>query len=389
MDDVKHLQHAARLALRGHGGAAPNPLVGCVIVSPDDVVVGWGYHRQCGGPHAEIHALNRAGSLARGATAYVTLEPCNHTGRTGPCAQALIDAGISRVVIVRPDPHAQARGGAQRLRDAGIVVDIMHCTLTNNATPEQCAVAIASMVSDPFVHRVQTGLPWVVVKWAQTLDGKIATRTGESQWISSAASRRMVHRERGRVDAILTGIGTAMTDDPKLTARHVRCRRIARRVLLDASLQIPLDRHLITHVSQFPTTIICAQASLHVHADKASDLDNAGVELIGLPTRDDTIQLDTALRALVERHEIANVLVEAGPGLVSRLFEQQLVNEAWVFVCPRIFGDEQAKACINGMSVEQLTDGIALSLIDQRLRGGDIVARYRVTQHGRYTHNHD
>ena len=180
------LAMAARLAVRGRGGAEPNPMVGCVIVSRAGEIVGWGYHRRCGGPHAEIEALRRAGARAAGATAYVTLEPCNHTGRTGPCSEALIEARVGRVVYARADPGVPAGGGAERLRAAGIDGELC-------AT---CADAIA--VSDPYVHRVRNGLPWITAKWAQTADGRIATASGESQWISNPASRRLVHRRRGQ-----------------------------------------------------------------------------------------------------------------------------------------------------------------------------------------------
>ncbi|MHC4992472.1 MAG: bifunctional diaminohydroxyphosphoribosylaminopyrimidine deaminase/5-amino-6-(5-phosphoribosylamino)uracil reductase RibD, partial [Planctomycetota bacterium] len=191
--DTDFLAMAARLALRGRGGAEPNPMVGCVIAASSGEVVGWGYHRRCGGPHAEIEALRRAGARSAGATAYVTLEPCNHTGRTGPCTEALIEAGVRRVVYARKDPGVPAGGGGERLRAAGIEADLC-------AT---CPDAIT--VSEPYVHRVRTGLPWITAKWAQTADGRIATSSGESQWISNAASRVLVHRRRGHSDAVLTG----------------------------------------------------------------------------------------------------------------------------------------------------------------------------------------
>src|SRR5436190_8347297 len=244
--DHQHLLRAARLALRGHGGAEPNPLVGCVIASRAGETIGWGYHGNYGGPHAEIVTLQRAADRARGATLYCTLEPCNHQGKTGPCTQAIIDAKIARVVIARRDPYPPAAGGIERMQAAGIKVDVI----------EDCQPAVA--VSDPFVHRVKTGLPWVTVKWAQTIDGKIATRSGESKWISNEASRKMVHRERGRVDVILTGIGTVLKDDPLLTARKVRQRRVARRIVIDPDLQIPLSAKLVT-TAEAPTTIICTQ----------------------------------------------------------------------------------------------------------------------------------
>lgn len=371
MDHDRHLRHAARLALRGHGGAEPNPMVGCVIVSSDQRVVGWGYHRACGTEHAEIHALRRAGDLALGATAYVTLEPCNHDGRTGPCAAALIEAGIKRVVIARLDPNPRASGGAQRLRDAGIEV-IVH--------PHPQAVAL----SDPFAHRVNTPLPWVIAKWAQTVDGCIATRTGHSQWISGDASRRFVHRERGRVDAILTGIGTVFADDPLLTARNVRTRRVARRVVVDPNLEIPLNGKLVMTAGDVPLVIACHARVRDGNAAKVKALEQAGAEVLPInspaSTSADDLSLEELLRQLVQRYDVTNVLVEAGPGLLSRLFQLGLVNEAWVFIAPLLIGDHCAPAAVGGMNVDRVTDGTRLQLIDHRQRGSDIVLRYRVNQ---------
>jgi diaminohydroxyphosphoribosylaminopyrimidine deaminase/5-amino-6-(5-phosphoribosylamino)uracil reductase len=370
-DDLRHMRHAARLALRGHGGAEPNPMVGCVIVSPppDSRVIGWGYHRRCGEGHAERIALDRAGDRAQGATAYVTLEPCSHHGRTPPCTDALIEAGIRRVVMARRDPNPTASGGADRLRAAGIAVELVDC-------PH------AAAVSDPFVHRIQTGLPWVIAKWAQTIDGKIATRHGESKWISSARSRGMVHRERGRVDAILTGIGTVLADDPLLTARGVRRRRIARRVVIDPQLRIPPHAHLIGSIDQASLTVACSERAIAARPDHAADLQRAGVELLGLPpsrrSDADELPLGELLRELVKRHDVTNVLVEAGTGLLSRLLQENLVNEAWVFIAPLVLGDADSMSAVAGNEITSLADGSRWRLADTRLRRGDIVARYRV-----------
>ena len=369
-DDRRYLQMAARLALRGHGGAEPNPLVGCVIVSRGDEVVGWGYHRRCGGPHAEINALKRAGNRAPHSTVYLTLEPCNHTAQTGPCSEVLIEAGVRRVVYARDDPSQDASGGAERLRAAGVETEL----ITN------CPAAIA--VSDPFVHRVKTGLPWVIAKWAQTLDGRIATRTGKSRWISNERSRRMVHRERGRVDAILTGIGTVLADDPLLTARHVRLRRLAKRVVINPSLAIPLDARLVTSLDQAPTIMVCDEAVLQSQTSKAAQLRDRGVELLGVPATNGRLELSKALGRLSQRYDVSTILVEAGAGLLGELFQQRLVNEAWVFVAPKLWADEQAYPCLRGLSVDDVTDGIRLTLQDARVRGGDVVLRYRVSGGG-------
>ncbi|MCI0363709.1 MAG: bifunctional diaminohydroxyphosphoribosylaminopyrimidine deaminase/5-amino-6-(5-phosphoribosylamino)uracil reductase RibD [Phycisphaerales bacterium] len=364
--DLAYLRMAARLALRGHGGAEPNPLVGCVIVCREGSIVGWGYHRRFGGPHAEVVALQRAGSRARTATLYCTLEPCNHAGKTGPCTEAIIRAGIARVVVARRDPNQLAAGGMERLRSAGIRVDLN----------EECQPAIA--VSDPFVHGVRTGLPWVTVKWAQTVDGKIATRTGASQWISNAASRKLVHRERGRVDAILTGIGTVLRDNPTLTARDVRIRRIARRIVIDPKFRIPLTATLCTTTRIAPTIIVCRNDALEGQPAKAKPARDLGVDLVGFPVEGECLSLPAILRQLAAQWDLSHLLVEAGPGLVSRLFRQRLVNEAWVFIGPLLLGDEQAKSSIVGMTVDELTDGTKLNLARVRRRGDDVILRYRV-----------
>jgi diaminohydroxyphosphoribosylaminopyrimidine deaminase/5-amino-6-(5-phosphoribosylamino)uracil reductase len=364
--DRHFLRMAARLALRGHGGAEPNPLVGAVVVSREGVTVGRGYHRQFGGPHAEVIALRQAGTQAAGATLYCTLEPCDHAGKTPPCTQAIIAANVSKVVIGRRDPNPIAAGGLNRLRTAGIAVEVI----------DDCEQAIA--VSDPFAHCVRSGLPWVTVKWAQTLDGKIATRAGDSKWISNAASRRMVHRERGRVDAILTGIGTVLADDPLLTARDVRVRRVARRVVIDPQLKIPLKSRLVQTAKDVPLIVVCDAA--HARRETADALREHGADVTGFAMDIDGIPLAPALRDLVSRFDVTNVLVESGSGLMRRLFRQKLVKEAWVFVAPMILGDEEARPAFDGFAISRIADAFKLRRVASQIRGGDIVTRYLVAR---------
>jgi diaminohydroxyphosphoribosylaminopyrimidine deaminase / 5-amino-6-(5-phosphoribosylamino)uracil reductase len=374
-DDRRHLQTAARLALRGHGNVEPNPMVGCVIVSSDGAVVGWGYHRHFGGPHAEIHALRMAGERAGGATCYVTLEPCNHTGQTGPCSEAIIEAGLARVVIGRSDPNPAASGGAARLREAGLDVTLS----------EDCPDVTA--IIDPFAHRVRTGLPWVVVKWAQTLDGRIATRTGESRWISSPASRALVHRKRAKVDAIVTGIGTVLADDPMLTARNVRVRRVARRIVIDPRLEMPLDCALVRTAKDAPTVVACAGEVRDAKRDVVDELRRAGVEIFGVSERETAsglVRVTPVLKHLVSEHGATNVLVEAGPGLVSRMFEEGVVCELWSFIAPRLLGDEKAVPALHDRKAPHLADGIELHLLDHRQRGHDILLRYAVSSRSKH-----
>ncbi len=356
---------AARLSARGFGGVAPNPCVGCVIVSADGRIVGEGYHRRYGGPHAEVMALQHAGSSARGGTAFVTLEPCNHHGRTPPCTDALIQAGIKRVVYARRDPHHDAQGGAERLRAAGIDAEL----------DESCRPAVRA--SDPFIYRETTGLPWLLAKWAQTIDGRIATRSGASQWISNERSRRFVHRIRGRVDAILTGIGTILADDPLLTARNVRCRRIARRVVVDHHLATPLNARIIQTAHEVPTTIITSQSVLNDSSLKQQEFHRHNVDVIAVAEQQDRLDLTEGLRQLSARYDVTNVLVESGGGLLGELFTRGLINEAMVFIAPMVFGDENAQPCIRGHRVEAVADGIRFELIGSYRRGDDILLRYR------------
>ncbi|MBL9149626.1 MAG: bifunctional diaminohydroxyphosphoribosylaminopyrimidine deaminase/5-amino-6-(5-phosphoribosylamino)uracil reductase RibD [Phycisphaerae bacterium] len=350
--DRAYLRRAVRLAVRGHGGAEPNPMVGCLLVAADGTVVAEGYHRRCGEGHAEANALARAGGRARGATAYVTLEPCAHHGRTPPCADALVTAGVARVVYATPDPNPIARGGAERLRSAGIAAVHVPC-------PE------ADALNAPFLHRVRTGLPWVTAKWAQSLDGKIATRTGQSAWISSERSRRMVHRERGRVDAIMVGFQTARHDDPRLTARNVRRRRTAARVVVDPHGELPRTLHVFDDAA--PTIVIAKP-------DVALRLRGEGRLAVALGA-DGSYR--PALAALARDHGISTLLVEGGGGLLGSLVREHLVNEAFVFVAPIVLGDEDAIDPVRGLTPLSIADATRFVPSPPRQRGVDTLLQVR------------
>ncbi len=354
---IPWLQRAARIALRGHGGAEPNPLVGCVILDAAGNFVAEGHHRRCGGPHAEVEALRRAGERARGDTAVVTLEPCNHHGRTGPCSHALRDAGVARVVYACSDPHEQAAGGAAALRAAGVQVLQVPCRAANDVTA-------------PFLHRVRTAMPWVIVKWAQTLDGHIAARTGDSKWISSERSRAMVHRQRGRVDAILTGIGTVLRDDPQLTVRGTRARRVPVRVVWDPQLDIPMTATLVRTAREVPTVVVTTPAA---HADRPDDvgrLAHAGVDVR-------TAADPRAMLAALHAGGASTVMVEAGGGLVGRLLQDGLVNDLLVFVAPKVLGDDAAPGPARGLAPAQVAHAQSFRLLGLRSRGNDLMLHYR------------
>ena len=352
------LDRAVRIAVRGHGGAEPNPMVGCVIVDDDGRPVAEGYHARCGEAHAEAAALRAAGARARGATAVVTLEPCNHHGRTGPCSEALLAAGIRRVIYAVADPDPLAQGGASRLRSAGVdVARVFH------AGAEELAL--------PFVKRLRTGLPWISAKWAQSIDGAIALSNGESKWISGPRSRSMVHRERGRVDAVLTGIGTVLADDPRLTARGARILRPARRVVLDPQVHVPEDARIVD--GERPTTLLVSAELDRTARRRLDRLAARGVRSIELGAGD---SLEPALRALA-REGVSTVLVEAGGGTIGRLLAERLLDEAWVFVAPLLAADESAIRAARGLSPWSIAAIARARLVGVRRRGEDALLHYR------------
>lgn len=351
MSEAKRmLDLAARSAMRAVGDVEPNPLVGAVLVR-DGRIIGAGHHRKFGDLHAEREALAdcaRRGESPKGATIYVTLEPCCHHGKQPPCTDALIQAGVAKVVVARRDPAEVSGGGEHILREAGIQVEY------TNESP------LARGISAPFFKRVRTGLPWVIAKWAQTVDGRVATRSGESQWISCEQSRRRVHHLRSTVDAILIGSGTAIADDPLLTARGTRrIRRVARRVVADTGLDVPVDCALVRSANQTPVTFACASemATAKITAPQRASLEQAGVEILGVPMAGHWLDLEALLRELYKRHDVSTVLVEAGPGVLGSMMEKELIDEAVVYIAPLMLGDEMARSAATGRVVDSLSAG--------------------------------
>ncbi|MBX3405003.1 MAG: bifunctional diaminohydroxyphosphoribosylaminopyrimidine deaminase/5-amino-6-(5-phosphoribosylamino)uracil reductase RibD [Phycisphaeraceae bacterium] len=368
----RFLSIAARAALRAAGDVEPNPMVGCVIAR-GDTILGIGHHLKFGGPHAEVNALAdcaRRGNEPRGATAYVTLEPCSHFGKQPPCCEALIRAGIARVVCARPDPNPVSGGGAAKLAAAGI-----ECEFTRAST-------LATHLADPFAMRIEHKRPWVILKWAQTIDGRTATRTGESQWISSEASRREVHRLRARVDCVLAAIGTVLADDPCLTARGVaRVRRIARRAVIDPRLELPDGCNLLRTLDAAPLTLFTTLHAAERSAPRADALRALGVEVVPVPPGPEANEHDVDLRAAVEhlaaRHDATNVLVEGGAGLAGRLLAADLADELRVYGGPLVLGDEHAAPAARGIVAPRLADARRLELVRVRRLGPDVAATYR------------
>lgn len=364
--DRRMLNLAARAAWRAVGRVEPNPMVGCVIGRPDGAVLAVGHHRTYGGRHAEVDAIRAAAASGvgiTGATAWVTLEPCNTHGKTPPCVGALLDAGVGEVVIAAADPSS-AGGGGEALRSAGVRVR------WSDASED------ALRLSAPFRKRQETGLPWVMAKWAQSIDGRIATRTGESQWISCARSRAETHRWRGRVDAMLVGIGTVLRDDPRLTPRGVRPpRRIPRRVVFDPRLRTPPDCSLVETIDQAPVTLVCAESV--VATAEAAALRARGVDLLGLPAgKDGRPDPRESLRRLAKDRDVSTVLVEGGPTLLGALLREDLLDMAAVFVAPVMMADASAPGAATGIRLEHLQSAKRMRLLRAKRYDDDVLLVY-------------
>lgn len=370
MNDAIRMKRALELARRGEGHVEPNPMVGAVLVRGGEVVAE-GWHRRFGGPHAEIEALRDAearGVDPAGLTMFVTLEPCSHHGKTPPCADALIAARLARVVVAMEDPFEQVAGrGIDRLRQAGVAVEV---GLLGDEARE---------LNAPFIKRVTTGLPWTIAKWAQTVDGKIATATGDSRWISSQASRRRVHELRARVDAVVAGIGTVVADDPRLTARDVEVKRVARRVVIDPRLRIDEAASLLSDGGP-PVLVACEHREDDpALAHKRRALEERGVEVFGIAERcGQRMDLRPLWRRLAEQYGATNLLVEGGAGVFGSVFDQKLVDQALVFVAPKVVGDWEAPSAVAGLVCGDIADARRLSLRGVERIEDDVLLDYRV-----------
>jgi diaminohydroxyphosphoribosylaminopyrimidine deaminase/5-amino-6-(5-phosphoribosylamino)uracil reductase len=317
-DDHAHMAHALRLAEKGLYSTSPNPRVGCVVVR-DGKVAGSGWHQFAGGPHAEINALAAAGRAARGAAAYVTLEPCSHHGRTPPCAEALIAAGVARVIMAMEDPNPLVVGkGAALLRQAGVEVfaGLMETQ--------------AKALNAGFISRMTRQRPWVRMKIAASLDGKTALNNGASQWITSELARRDGHRLRARSCAVLTGIGTVLADNPELNVRYVETPRQPLRVVLDSGLRIPQDSRVLRGESALIFTASAGE-------EKIAVLRSMGATVIPLPGADGQVDLGKMMQALASLG-INELLVEAGPRLNGALIQARLVDELVIYLAPYLIG---------------------------------------------------
>ncbi|WP_417386861.1 bifunctional diaminohydroxyphosphoribosylaminopyrimidine deaminase/5-amino-6-(5-phosphoribosylamino)uracil reductase RibD [Gimesia sp.] len=360
------MQRALELARQGIGSVEPNPAVGSVIVDDNLKLIGEGYHQQYGGPHAEIHALNMAGGQAQSKTIYVTLEPCCHQGKTGPCSQALIRAGIKKVVIAMRDPAPHVDGGGiEELKQAGIEVEV--------GLLESEAQALVR----PFVKRVTQNLPWIHAKWAMTLDGKIATRTGHSQWISNQRSRKRVHELRGFMDGIMVGQRTAAADDPLLTARPSG-KRIPARIVIDSKASLSIESQLVQTVNEAPVIVIAHPSASQ---EKILQLKQAGVEVLMIPESTCATASQPDLRLCMQelaQRGMTNILVEGGGGLLGSCFDQRLIDEVHVFIAPKLIGGAEALTPIAGKGLEIIPEEYNLRDYQIQQLGSDIYVTGRV-----------
>lgn len=350
------MDRALELARRGIGAVEPNPPVGAVILSPAGELVGEGWHQKFGGPHAEVFALEQAGEAAQGGTLYCTLEPCCHFGKTPPCSRAVIAAGVKKVVIAQQDPFSLVNGGGiAELRAAGIEVEV------------GLGQESATWLTAPFFKLATTGRPWVHAKWAMTLDGKIAARTGHSQWISGESSRAVVHELRGRMDAIVVGIGTAYADDPLLTARPAG-PRLATRVVVDANARLPLDSQLVRTAGEAPVLCIVAD---NADFQRVQHLQERGVEILAMPRLvNGHFACDGWLTEMGYRRW-TNILVEGGSELWGSLFDANAIDEVHAFIAPKLVGGKGAPGPLGGRGLPAIPEHLLHNVQIQQI-GNDV-----------------
>ena len=355
---MNYMRRAVTLARRALGSSSPNPAVGAVVVKNGEIV-GEGFTQPPGGDHAEVVALNQAGTLADGATLYVTLEPCNHTGRTPPCADPIIEAGISDVHVAIRDPNPEVSGGGlERLKSEGIQT---HLGGESAAVQRQL---------EAWLKFVTTGRPFVTAKFAMSLDGKIATRTGDSKWITGDKARWHVHNMRAHTDAIMIGIGTALADDPRLTARDERGNSLARqplRVVVDSRGRLPRTARLLSEPGE--TMIAVGSGVTRSQTGEHGE----GVEFRSFPLRDGHIDLERLIEFLAQEYDVTSIMVEGGGALLGSLFDLDLVDKVVAFVAPTVIGGASAPSPVGGTGVEMMADALELERVRWKRLGRDML----------------
>jgi diaminohydroxyphosphoribosylaminopyrimidine deaminase / 5-amino-6-(5-phosphoribosylamino)uracil reductase len=365
--DRRHLARALELAERGRGRVSPNPLVGAVI-GLDDEVIAEGFHRELGAPHAEVEAIRAAGGRdLRTATLYVSLEPCAHHGRTPPCTDAIRDAGIARVVVASDDPSEHASGrGLGNLRDDGVEVVIADGELA----------ARARLMNQPFRKRARTGRPWVLFKSAMTLDGKVATRGGDSKWISSEKSRLLAHHWRAECDAVAVGIGTALADDPQLTVRSHDVPRHPRRVAFDSLARLPLSSRLVREARDVPLTVVVSRAAPRTATDA---LATHGAEVIVAVGENEPARVRSALDQL-GASGVSSILLEGGPHLAGAFLDSGEIDEMRLFLAPIVLGGRTARDLLEGQGVETIADAPRALTLKCESVGDDLLVVTRMSE---------
>jgi diaminohydroxyphosphoribosylaminopyrimidine deaminase/5-amino-6-(5-phosphoribosylamino)uracil reductase len=358
MDDQHFMRMALDLAIKGQGFTSPNPMVGAVVVK-DSQVVGSGYHQMVGGPHAEVSAIDAAGKLAKGATLYVTLEPCNHTGRTPPCTRKILEAGIKRVVVAMIDPNRDvAGGGAEFLEQQGI-------RITTGVCQEQ-----ARKLNEAFVKFVRTRRPFVIAKCAATLDGRIATRSGDSKWVTGEKARQFVHRLRHAVDGILVGINTVRTDNPSLTTRLPDGQgKDPVRIILDTRLSISPEAKLLRQESDADTILVVGEA---LTPDKKTTFEKDGIRVIQSELKNGLIDMD-ALMGRLGTMGLTSLLIEGGSRVLASAFGAGIVDKVIFFYAPKILGGDDGIPICSGPGPELMSQSIAVNDINVRRFGDDVM----------------
>ena len=365
--DRRHLARAIELAEQGRGRVSPNPLVGAVIAL-DEETLGEGYHRELGSPHAEVEAIGAAAQRdLASATLYVSLEPCCHHGRTPPCTDAIRRAGIGRVVIASDDPSEHASGrGLGIMRDEGIEVVVADGELA----------ARARLLNQPFRKIARTGRPWVLFKSAMSLDGKVATRGGDSKWISGEASRYRAHVWRAECDAVAVGIGTALADDPLLTARVDGVRRQPRRIVFDSLARLPLTSQLVRDARRIPLTVVVSRAAPRAATDA---LETHDVEVIVVPGENEPARVRAALDQLGAAG-IGSILLEGGPHLAGAFLDAGEIDEVRLFLAPLVLGGRTARDPLEGEGVEAIADAVRALTLDCERVGEDLLVSARMKE---------
>lgn len=354
--NIEYMERALELAEKGRGRTSPNPLVGAVIVK-DNKIVGEGFHEKAGEPHAEINALREAGEKARGATMYVTLEPCCFYGRTPPCAKAIKEAGIKEVIVGLKDPNPKVAGkGISELEESGIKVQ---ANVLNKKITAQ---------NETYIKYITTGYPFLLMKAAMSLDGKIALRSGERTWISSEASQRRVHDLRDQYDAIMVGIGTVLADDPLLTARiNGKVPKNPLRIIVDSDLRIPLESKIVKTAGEIKTLIACANAE----EERKKILQEKGIEILDLPKGDGKVNLSVLLKELGKK-EIASILLEGGSKLNASVLKAGLVDKIILFIAPIFIGNRDA-TCLIDSHINHMDETHKLSISNIQKSNGDLI----------------